>query len=221
MINVLLVDDHELVRTGFRRILEGVTDVAVTGEAASGEDALTMVAAASPDVVVMDVRMPGMGGIEATRRIKAGYPQVRVIALTMYENEPFPEQLHEAGALGYLSKGCPAEELLQAIRTVARGKPFVSSDLARKMSFATMEGRPVAGDLAKRLSSRELQVTIMIVQAQSTREIADALCVSPKTVSTYRQRIYEKLQVANDVELTHLAVRHRLVMVDEEPKRSA
>jgi len=221
MIKVLLVDDHELVRTGFRRILEGITDVSVIGEASSGEDALAVIAADAPDVVVMDVRMPGMGGIEATRRIKAGYPGVRVIALTVYENEPFPEQLHEAGALGYLSKGCPAEELLQAIRMVARDKRFVSSELARKMSFATMEGRPVSGDLAKRLSSRELQVTIMIVQAQSTREIADALCVSPKTVSTYRQRIYEKLKVANDVELTHLAVRHRLVMVDEEPKRSA
>jgi two-component system invasion response regulator UvrY len=220
MITVLLVDDHELVRTGFRRILEAAADIEVVAEASSGEEALSQVAAFAPDVVLMDVKMPGMGGIEATRRIKTANPGVRVIGLTICENEPYPEQLHEAGAEGYLTKGCPAEELLDAIRSVTRGKHFVSTELARRMGVATMEGRP-PGDPATKLSARELQVTLMICQAQTTREIADALCLSPKTVSTYRQRIYEKLQVANDVELTHLAVRHRLVTVDEEPKRSA
>jgi two-component system invasion response regulator UvrY len=220
MIKVLLVDDHELVRTGFRRILESALDIEVVGEVSSGEDALAMVDAVRPDVVLMDVKMPGMGGIEATRRIAGAYPHVRVIGLTICENEPFPEQLNEAGALGYLSKGCPAAELMDAIRTVTRGKRFVSSELARRMSIANLQGR-APGDPSARLSARELQVAVMISQALTTKEIADALCISPKTISTYRQRIYEKLQVANDVELTHLAVRHRLVTVDEEPQRSA
>jgi len=124
MVRVLLVDDHELVRTGFRHILSGDAGIEVVGEANSGEDALSKVQSLQPNLVLMDVNMPGIGGIEATRKIKRQHPETQVIAVTIHTDAPFPEQLHDAGALGYLTKGCPADELFEAIRTVAAGKPL-------------------------------------------------------------------------------------------------
>jgi two-component system invasion response regulator UvrY len=209
MIKVLLVDDHELVRTGIRRILEEARDMEVVGEAASGDEALKMARKLSPDVVLMDVNMPGMGGIEATRRLVRLLPAAKVIALTVLDDDPFPARLNEAGARGYLTKGCPASEMLDAIRMVQRGHPYVASAVARKHMLADWQG--LAATPFQELSSREMQVAMMILEGQRTQEISDGLCLSPKTVSTYRQRIYEKLDVKNDVELTRLAYRHGLI----------
>jgi len=220
MIKVLLVDDHELVRTGFRRILEGAPDVSVVGEAASGEEAIERVKASRPDLVLMDVNMPGIGGIEATRRIRRFYPGTQVIAVTIHTDDPFPSQLHEAGALGYVTKGCSAGEMLEAIRCVAGGKPFISADVARRLTLANLRGQPTGAPF-QTLSSRELQVMMMIVQGQKNQDVADALCLSPKTISTYRQRLYEKLGVENDVELTRLAIRHGLIPLEDQPVRTA
>lgn len=213
MIRVLLVDDHALVRTGFRSILQAAPDVEVVDEASSGEEALAKVSGARPDLVLMDVSMPGIGGIEATRRIRRFHPDVQVIAVTVRRDDPFPTQLQEAGALGYVSKGCGAEEMLEAIRTVAEGKPFVSSDVAKRLALAGFQhkSRQTGGDPFALLSKRELQVTLMIVRGHRNQDIADSLCLSPKTISTYRQRIFEKLGVDNDVELTHLAMRYGLL----------
>lgn len=212
MIKVLLVDDHELVRTGLRHILEGMPDITVVGEARSGEDALTAVKKTSPDIVLMDVNMPGIGGIEATRRVRRLYPETQVVAVTVLSDAPFPEQLHEAGALGYLTKGCPAQELREALLTVHRGKPFISSDVSRKLALARIGGAdpdsPFGG-----LSSREMQVLMMIIQGKRNNDISDNLHLSPKTISTYRHRLYEKLNVTTDVELAFLAIRHGLVEV--------
>lgn len=210
MIRVLLVDDHELVRTGFRHILAESSDVEVVGEAKSGEEALTKVKNSTPDLVLMDVNMPGIGGIEATRKIKRLYPSVKIIAVTIHSDTPFPEQLYDAGALGYLTKGCPAEELFEAIRTVAGGKPFISNEVSKKLTLARINGRDTDTPFSK-LSQREMQVFLMITQGHKTQEISDSLCLSPKTISTYRHRLFEKLDVDSDVDLTHLALRFGLI----------
>lgn len=210
MIKVYLVDDHELVRTGIRRILEDVGDMLVVGEAADGEEALKTVRKAAPDVVLMDVNMPGIGGIEATRRMVRLLPGVKVIALTVLDDDPFPAHLNEAGAVGYLTKGCPAKEMIEAVRTVQRGFPFVASSVARKHMLAGWQG--IAATPFAALSSREMQVTMLILNGQRSQEISEGLSLSPKTVSTYRQRIYEKLHVRTDVELTRLAYRHGLIV---------
>jgi two-component system invasion response regulator UvrY len=209
MIKVLLVDDHELVRTGIRRILEDAGDMDVVGEAADGDAALKIARNLAPDVVLMDLNMPGMGGIEATRRMVRLLPEVKVIALSVLDDDPFPARLNEAGAAGYLTKGCPAKEMIEAVRTVSRGFPYVASNVARKHMLSDWSG--VASTPFTELSSRETQVVMMILDGRRTLEISNSLSLSPKTVSTYRQRIYEKLRVKTDVELTRLAYRHGLI----------
>ncbi|MCG8425833.1 MAG: response regulator [Chromatiales bacterium] len=210
MVKVLIVDDHDLVRTGFKHILLDADGFDVVGEATSGEEAIEAVKRLTPDIVLMDVNMPGIGGIEATRKIRHLYPNVHVIAVTVHASTPFPEQLHDAGALGYISKGTPSEELLQAIKIVASGKPYISSNVSQKMTLAKLSGTDPAAPFEV-LSQREMQILLMVTQGQKTQEISDSLCLSPKTISTYRQRLYEKLNVENDVELTHLALRYGLI----------
>ncbi len=207
MIRIMLVDDHELVRTGFKLILDDAEDIDVVAEASSGEDAIKMIPEVSPDLVLMDINMPGIGGIEATRTIKRKHPNVQVIVVTVHSEAPFPSKLHEAGALGYLTKGCPSSELLDAVRTVVNGKPFLSADVAQKLSLAKLSG--VDSELPfESLSKREMQVLMLIVQGTKNQDISDTLCVSPKTVSTYRHRLFEKLGIQTDAELTMLAIRH-------------
>ncbi len=207
MIRVMLVDDHELVRTGFRLILDDVQDIEVVAEASTGESALQQIPEVKPDLVLMDVNMPGMGGIEATRKIKRRFPDIQVIAITVHTNAPFPAQLHEAGAMGYLTKGCPAIEMLEAIRTVVDAKPYLSSDVAKKLSLARLAGIDTDQPFAS-LSKREMQVLMLIVQGVKNQDISDTLCVSPKTISTYRHRLFEKLGIETDAELTRMAIRH-------------
>lgn len=214
MISVFLVDDHELVRTGIRRLLEEAVDIQVVGEAGDGAEALKEARRLRPQVVLMDVNMPGMGGIEATRRMVRLLLDVKVIALSVLDEEPFPARLKEAGAVGYLSKGCPAKEVIEAIRTVHRGLPYIGSSVARKHMIADWQGAS-ATPFAE-LSAREMQVTMMILNGQRTQEIAEALALSPKTVSTYRQRIYDKLHVQTDVEITRLAYRYGIIVEQTE-----
>ncbi len=209
MIKILLVDDHELVRAGVRQILENSDDIRVVAEASCGEDALVKALNHQPDVVLMDVYMPGIGGIEATRKLIRSFPSLKVIALTVLDEEPFPAQLHDAGAVGYLTKGCPASEMFEAIRTVYAGGAYVDPALGRKQFLTGMSGSP-ASPFAQ-LGAREFQVTMMILGGQGNQAISDALCLSPKTISTYRKRVYEKLHVTNDVELTRLAFRFGLM----------
>jgi two-component system invasion response regulator UvrY len=215
MIKVLLVDDHELVRTGFRHILDEAQDIQVVGEASTGESALQAIKRESPDIVLMDLNMPGMGGIEATRRIRRNHPETQVIAVTVHSDTPFPTQLHEAGALGYLTKGCPAEELFEAIHAVVKGRPFVSAEVSKKLAVANMTGEGKDSPFSK-VASREMQVLMLIIQGKKTQDISDILCLSPKTISTYRHRLYEKLSVETDVELTHMALRYGLMKSEAE-----
>ncbi len=210
MIKILLVDDHELFRAGLKSILGEAEHMTVVGEACSGEEAVELARLDPPDMILMDVHMPGIGGIEATRRITRQNEQVKVIAVTALSDEPFPSQLLDAGARGYLSKGCSASEVFEAIEAVHRGEHFLARDVAQKLSLAHLKkaGRPGA---VSRLTPREMQIMMMITSGQSTQEMSDLLFLSPKTVSTYRRRLFEKLGVSNDVELTHYAMRNGLL----------
>ncbi len=209
MINVLLVDDHQLIRSGINRILQDAEGISVVGEASSGEEAITITREIGPDVVLMDVSMPGIGGIEATRKLLRVNEKVKIIALTVYAGEPYPTSLLEAGASGYLTKGCDVSEIISAINTVMRGERYLGKDVAQQMALSALPGGKK--NPFDKLSQREVQVMLMITQGKKLQDISDKLCLSPKTVSTYRYRIYEKLDVDNDVELTHLAIRHGMV----------
>ena len=207
MIRVLLVDDHRLVRASLRSVLDGADGVEVAGEAASGEDAIGQARDAAPDVVLMDVNMPGIGGLEATRRLRMAAPAARVIALTAHRDDPYPAQMLDAGAAGYLTKDCAPDELVDAIRRVAAGETWIDGAVARRLAGDRLARRPAGSPLAA-LSARELQVLQMVTRGAATKDIAETLGLSPKTVATYRYRLYEKLGVTNDVELARLALRH-------------
>lgn len=209
MIDVMLVDDHELVRTGIKRLLEDAEDIQVVAEACSGEEAINLARKHRPDVVLMDVSMPGIGGLEATRKLLQSNPKIRVVAVTMHKDDVFPSRLLDAGAMGYLTKGSKVDEIVHAIREVVAGRRYISSDIAQTLALSLLPGGGKSPfDM---LSQREMQVMIMLMQGHKINDISDKLCLSPKTVSTYRYRLFDKLGVQNDVELTRLAVRHGVI----------
>lgn len=213
MIKVLVVDDHELVRTGITRMLVDQEGIRVVGQADSGEQAVQMARDLNPDVVLMDIKMPGIGGLEATRRMLRQDDGLRVIAVTVCEEEPFPSRLMQAGAAGYLTKGADLEEVLRAIKVVNSGQRYISPDIAQTMAlrpFAAASAAPL--DM---LSERELQIMILIVNCHKVQDVADQLCLSPKTVNTYRYRIFDKLGISSDVQMALVAVRHGLVDANE------
>ncbi len=209
MITVLLVDDHDLVRAGIKSLLADVGDIKVIGEAASGEEAVRIAREKHPNVVLMDVRMPGIGGLEATRKLLRADPDIKVIALTVCGEEPFPSKLLQAGAAGYLTKGSGIEEMVQAIHSVNSGKRYISPEVAQQLALKHLSDDKASPFDA--LSERELQVMLMITSGQKVQEISDKLCLSPKTVNSYRYRLFDKLNVHSDVELTHLAIRHGIL----------
>ena len=212
MINVFLVDDHELVRTGIRRILEDVRGIKVVGEAQSGETAVAFCRQHHPDVILMDMNMPGIGGLEATRKILRLRPDVRIIVLTIHSENPFPTKVMQAGAAGYLTKGAAPDEMIQAIRLVHSGQRYISPEIAQQMAlsqFASADENPF-----KSLSERELQIMMMITKGQKVTDISEQLNLSPKTVNSYRYRLFSKLGINGDVELTHLAIRYGMLDAD-------
>lgn len=214
-VSILIADDHDLVRVGLRHMLASVEDFLVVGEAASGEEALDQAAALKPDVVLMDIRMPGIGGLEATVRMERRAPQSRVIALTACADDPFPDRLLDAGARGFLTKDSGLDELVLAIREVSNGNHYVCRRIAQELALKPLRKKSGTGQSPfDELSERELQVALMIVGCHSTQDIADHLNVSPKTVNTYRYRMFEKLGIDSDVALTLLALRHKLFVPD-------
>lgn len=206
MINVLLVDDHELIRTGIRRLLDDVSGITVYAEAESGEDALKMVRSRMPDVVLMDVSMPGIGGLETTRKLRQYAPDLPIIILTVHTDDPFPSSLLKAGASGYLHKGCKVDEIVDAIRDVHSGKRYICSAIAQTLALSLLPGNEKSP--FETLSQREMQVMLMLVQGEKVQDISGKLHLSPKTISTYRYRLFDKLGVRNDADLTRLAIRH-------------
>ncbi|WP_010597001.1 UvrY/SirA/GacA family response regulator transcription factor [Rickettsiella massiliensis] len=211
MISVVIVDDHVLARLGMKRLLEGedAKDIKVVGEAESGEAAITLVKDTKPDIVLMDIKMPGMGGLDATRRLVRVNPKIKIIVVTVFGDAPFPVRLVRAGASGYITKDTCAEELVTAIRKVMGGQIYITPEIAQKMALRQVTDASKS-PFAK-LSERELQVMYMVTRGIKVNEIAKKLYLSPKTVNTYRYRLYEKLNVHNDVELTHLALRYGLL----------
>lgn len=209
MIKVLVVDDHELVRTGICRMLADTVDIEVIGQAESGEMAIDMARRENPDVVLLDVNMPGIGGVETTRRLIQSVPTIKVLAVSGLAEEPYPSLLLKAGAKGYITKGAPLSEMVRAIKKVMQGGKYFSADIAEQIASSYLsEQQQSPFDL---LSEREMQVAMMVVNCISAQEIADRLFVSVKTVNTYRYRIFEKLDVDSDVKLTHLAIRYGLI----------
>lgn len=218
MIRVMLVDDHQLIRIALGQILGGHADIEVVAEAADGEEALVRARAARPDVILIDVDMPGMGGIEATRRLSALAHKPRVVAISVHDQMPYPQRMLEAGAVGYLPKGGSADEVLAAVRAVARGQPYIAPVIAGKMFLTSMNRSGSAGNGAQvldALSAREMQVMLALVNGQNPQQIGEALKISAKTVCTHRYHIYEKLGVDSDVALTHLAYRYGLIEVSQ------
>jgi len=207
VIEVLLVDDHELIRAGMRNVLNDAPGIMVKSEVSTGEQALAYLRVHHVDIVVMDLVMPGIGGMETIRRIQSFKPEQRVIVVSIQSSDAFPSRLLLMGAMGYLTKGAPGKELVQAMHAVYAGQRYISTEVAQKMAIGTLPGGGSSFDV---LSQREMQVLLMVAEGQNHHEIADILCVSPKTVSTYRYRMYEKLGVSNDVELTRLAIEHGL-----------
>jgi two-component system invasion response regulator UvrY len=196
-------------------MLADVAGIKVVGEAASGEDALKLVRDLGPDVVLMDAKMPGIGGLEATRKLLRHNADVRVIAVTACGEEPFPSRFLQAGASGYLTKGAAMDEMVKAIRLVHSGQRYISPDVAQELAL-----KPFRNDSASpfdQLSEREMQIAMMIVNCQKVQEISDKLFLSPKTVNSYRYRLFEKLGINSDVELTLLAVRHGMLDVESLP----
>lgn len=205
MISVFLVDDHELVRAGIRRILEDIRGIKVAGEAECGENAVKWCRSNPIDVVLMDMSMPGIGGLEAIRKILRFSPGVKVIMLTIHTENPLPAKVMKAGASGYLSKGAAPKEVISAIRAVHSGQRYIASDIAQKIALSHIEPPPSTPFCC--LSDRELQIMLMITKGQKVNEISQQLHLSPKTINSYRYRLFNKLNISGDVALTHLAIK--------------
>ena len=208
MIRILLADDHDLVRYGIEKMLESEAGYDVVGTARSGEEAIALSKSLQPDVVLMDHRMPGIGGLEATSRIAGSCPKTKIIGLSVYSEEPFPSQFLKAGASGYLTKDSSFAEILSAIKTVQRGARYISPDVAGNM---VMHNLGEARSPFSMLSRRELEISLMLVNCEKVASISRSLNISTKTVNSYRYRIFEKLNINSDVELAWLALRHGVV----------
>lgn len=211
MIRILVVDDHRVFGEGLRKILARWPDLVVVGVLGTAEEALEHVRRDPPEVVLMDLGLPGMDGIEATHRILAMVPTVKVICLTAADEDPYLYQFMAAGGKGYLTKGCEPEDIEVAIRQAFSRKPFIDHALAQKVALHLTEHRPADGCAFTLLTRREFEVAVMIVQGRDNAAICQSLGITGKTLSTLRHRIYEKLGVSNDVELLRLAQRCGLV----------
>ena len=206
----MLVDDHAVVRMGFKLLLQARDDIEVVAEADSGEMACQIFEAVAPDVVVMDIAMSGMGGIEAIKRLLAKDPRARILALSAHEDTSHPKRALQAGALGYLSKRSAPEVLIDAIRAIARGQRYLDAQIAQRMAL-----QDLSGDLVpmEKLSAREFEVFVQLARGQSVAQISETLKLSTSTVGTHLYNIKQKLGLINQAEMTLLAVRHGLINV--------
>jgi len=209
MIRVLLVDDHAVVRTGFRLLLQSQAEILVIAEAESGEVACQRYLELQPDVVVMDLAMPGMGGLEALRRIRAHHPQARVLTLSAQDDPMHARRALREGALGFLSKRSAPEALIDAVSAVAAGQRYIDPSLAQKLALDEIDG--AGKSVIERLSEREFEVFIRLARGASVQRIAEDLNLSPSTVGTHLYNIKQKLRVTNQSELTLIAIREALI----------
>ena len=205
---IMLVDDHSVVREGYRSVLQKQQGLRVIAEASDGAEAYRLFKEAKPDLVIMDVTMPGIGGIEAIRRIRQWDRDARILVFTMHENSGFAVQAIRAGAKGYVTKSSPPEVLVQAARDVLAGRMAVSPDMSHELALGRLAGETMAADV---LTAREFEVLQMLLAERSTDEIAEALHLSPKTVANLHSIIKDKLGVGSDIELVRLALRQGLL----------
>lgn len=205
---VMLVDDHAVVLMGFKLLLQGFADIEVAAEADCGETACQLYETILPDVVVMDIAMGGIGGIEAIKRLVAKFPQVRILALSAHEDTSHPKRALQAGALGYLSKRSAPEELIAALRKVAQGQRFLDAQIAQRMAVQDIHGED--GPFSQ-LSAREFEVFLQLARGRSVTQISDTLKLSSSTVGTHLYHLKQKLGLVNQAEMTLIAVRHGLI----------
>ncbi len=207
-IKVLLVDDHAVVRMGFKMLLESATDIKVVAEADSGEQAIKQYMDTHPDVVVMDITMPGIGGLEAIDRIIAKDNNAKILVLSAHEDSVHPKRVLNAGAMGYLTKRSAAEELIKAIRTIALNKRYLEANVAQQMAIQQLSGETNPVDV---LSDREFEVFMALAKGKTTNEIAETLSLSPRTVGTHLYNIKQKLNASNSAEIALIAMRSGLI----------
>jgi two-component system, NarL family, invasion response regulator UvrY len=206
----MLVDDHAVVRTGFRLLLQAFADIEVIAEADSGEAACQLYESVAPDVVVMDIAMAGIGGIEAIKRLMAKDAKARILALSAHEDTSHPKRALQAGALGYLSKRSAPEVLIDAIRAIAKGQRYLDAQIAQRMAVQDIHGDKGPMD---KLSPREFEVFLQLARGQSVAQISETLTLSTSTIGTHLYNIKQKLGLVNQAEMTLLAVRHGLIDV--------
>ena len=203
-INILLVDDHSVVRMGFKMLIENESDMAVICEAESGELGITAFKEHKPSIVIMDITMPGMGGLDAIERIIAFDKKAKILVLSAHEDSVHPKRALSAGALGYLTKRSAAEELIKAIRSVNSGTKYLEPAIAQQMAITQISGENNPVEI---LSDREFEVFMDLAKGKSTNEIADTLCLSPRTVGTHLYNIKQKLNANNSAEIALIAIR--------------
>lgn len=216
-IRLLLADDHEMVRAGLRTLLARHPEVEVVGEAGSGEEAVALAMQLRPDVVLMDITMPDMDGVEATRRIKAAAPEVNVLALTIHEEEAYFFEMLNAGASGYVPKRASPDDLLTAVEVAARGDVFLHPTMAGLLvrDYLRREQGGVE-EPSERLTPRQREVLILIAEGLSNREIGEQLGISVKTVERHRENIMKRLNLHSRTELVKYAIRKGLIQLEEE-----
>ena len=207
-ITILLVDDHAIVRMGFKMLIEAEEGIKVIGEAESGEIAIKLFQELKPDIIVMDITMPGIGGLEATDRIMAKDKNTKILVLSAHEDSVHPKRALNAGAMGYLTKRSAAEELIKAIKSIHQGKRYLEPNIAQQMAITQLSGESNPVEI---LSDREFDVFIALAKGKSTNEIADTLCLSPRTVGTHLYNIKQKLNANNSAEIALIAIRCGLI----------
>ncbi len=207
-ITILLVDDHAVVRMGFKMLIEAEEGIKVIGEAESGEIAIKLFQELKPDIIVMDITMPGIGGLETIDRIMAKDKNTKILVLSAHEDSVHPKRALNAGAMGYLTKRSAAEELIKAIKSIHQGKRYLEPNIAQQMAITQLSGESNPVEI---LSDREFEVFIALAKGKSTNEIADTLCLSPRTVGTHLYNIKQKLNANNSAEIALIAVRCGLI----------
>ena len=207
-IKILLVDDHAVVRMGFKMLIEAEADIKVIGEAESGEVAVKLFQELKPDIIIMDITMPGIGGLEAIDRIMAKDKNTKILVLSAHEDSVHPKRVLNAGAMGYLTKRSAAEELIKAIKSVHQGKRYLEPNIAQQMAITQLSGETNPIEI---LSDREFEVFMALAKGKSTNEIADTLCLSPRTVGTHLYNIKQKLNANNSAEIALIAIRCGLI----------
>ncbi|MGI9130646.1 MAG: response regulator [Candidatus Methylopumilus sp.] len=207
-IKILLVDDHAVVRMGFKMLIEAEADIKVIGEAESGEVAVKLFQELKPDIIVMDITMPGIGGLEAIDRIMAKDKNTKILVLSAHEDSVHPKRVLNAGAMGYLTKRSAAEELIKAIKSIHQGKRYLEPNIAQQMAITQLSGETNPVEI---LSDREFEVFMALAKGKSTNDIADTLCLSPRTVGTHLYNIKQKLNANNSAEIALIAIRCGLI----------